>query len=96
MPKIKLGSDTILGRLLQRFGRLVIFLLIFAVGALVYLGLELFIGLEGILLQKYILAIPPAAMYGTYLLIDRLNLVPDDPDKIMTLSLSEPSKDSEK
>jgi hypothetical protein len=35
-------------------------------------------------------------MYGTYLLIDRLNLVPDDPDKIMTLSLSEPSKESEK
>ena len=93
MPKIKLGSDTILGRLLQRFGRLVIFLLIFAVGAFVYLGIEFFIGHRRLFLQKYI---PLAAMYGAYLLIDRLNLVPDDPDKIMTLSLSEPSKDSEK
>ena len=96
MPKMKTGSNTLLGRMLRRFARFGIILLSVCIGVVVFVLLELVPGFCHTLLRDYGIVSALAAMYAAYQLFDRLNLIPDDPDKVVTLSLSEPPKDSKK
>jgi hypothetical protein len=66
------------------------------IGVVVFVLLDQVPGFRHTLLRDYGIVSALAAMCGAYQLFDRLNLIPDDPDKIVTLSLSEPPKDSQK
>jgi len=89
---VKLDNASFLGRMLRRSGRfaIAIFALIafFIGGGIVYLATALTIG---VWFPKLCLLAAFGSAIGVYTLCDRLDLIPDDPDKIITLSLTERS-----
>ena len=79
---------------MRRFGRFAIAIVsliaFFAGGAIVYLATALTMG---VWFPKLTLLAAFGAAIGVYSLFDRLNLIPEDPDKIITLSLTAPPPD---
>lgn len=82
--------------MLRRFARFGVILLSVGIGVVVFLLFELVPGFRNTLFRDYGIVSALAAMYAAYQLFDRLNLIPDDPDKIVTLSLAELPKDFKK
>lgn len=91
---MKLDNATFLGRMLRRFGRFGIAMLsviAFAIGGgAVYLITALTMG---VWFPKLTLLAAFGSAFGVYTIFDKLDLIPEDPDKIITLSLSAPPAD---
>jgi hypothetical protein len=80
---VKLDNASFLVRLLRRFGRFAIAIL--SVGACLFVGGAVY----------YFIGSPKLTVYagfgagmGVYAIFDKLNLIPEDPDKLITLSLT--------
>jgi hypothetical protein len=85
------------GRLFRRFGRFAIAigsLIAFFAGGLVAYGVTALA--FGVWWPKLCLAAAFGCAFAFYTLFDRLGLIPDDPDKIITLSLTERASDAAK
>ena len=84
-----LDNASFLGRTLRRFGRFAIAMIsliaFFAGGGIVYLITALTLG---VWFPKLTLLAAFGAAIGVYAVFDRLDLIPEDPDKIITLSLT--------
>ncbi|HEY8131699.1 MAG TPA: hypothetical protein VII12_07380 [Thermoanaerobaculia bacterium] len=89
---MKLDNASFLGRMLRRSGRFAIALLamiaFFLGGGFVYLATAITMG---VWFPKLCLLVALASAIGVHQLCDRLDLIPDDPDKIITLSLTDRS-----
>ncbi len=74
---------------MRRFGRFGIAILslvaFFAAAAIVYFATALTLG---VLFPKLTILAGFAAAIGVYRIIDKLGMMPDDPDKLITLSLT--------
>ena len=90
---MKLDKTSFLGRVLRRFGRFAIAILsltAFAVGfGAVYLATTLTMG---VWFPRTCLAAGLAEGWIVYSLCDKLDIIPEDPDKLITLSLSQSSE----
>lgn len=86
---MNLDNTTFLGRTLRRFGRFGVAMLsliaFFAGGASAYLATSLTMG---VWFPKLVLIAAFGAAIGVYTIIDKLGLMPEDPDKLITLSLT--------
>ncbi len=86
---MKLDNASFLGRTLRHFGRFAIaiasLIAFFVGGGIVYLVTALALG---VWFPKLCLLAAFGSAIGVYGLCDRLDLIPDDPDKIITLSLT--------
>ena len=86
---MNLDNTTFLGRTLRRFGRFGIAMLsliaFFAGGGIVYLITALTMG---VWFPKLTLLAAFGSAIGVYTIFDKLDLIPEDPDKIITLSLT--------
>ena len=91
---MNLDNTTFLGRTLRRFGRFGIAMIslaaFFAAGVTVYLITAMTMG---VWFPKITLLAAFGAAIGVYRIFDKLDLIPEDPDKIITLSLSAPPPD---
>lgn len=89
---MKLDNSSFLGRTLRRFGRVGIALFsvvaFVAGGALVYFTTALTMG---VWFPKLTLLAAFGAAIGVYRFFDKLDMIPEDPDKLITLSLTENS-----
>ena len=89
LSRVTLDNTTLLGRMLRRFGRFVIAvlsLMAFAVaGGITYLITAMTMG---VWFPKLTLIAAFGAAIGVYRAFDSLNLIPEDPDKIITLDLT--------
>lgn len=94
---MSLNNASFLGRLLRRTGRfgiaLISLLAFFIAGGAAYLITST---LLGVWFPKLCLIAAFAAAIGVYRIFDRLDLIPDDPDAIITLSLTERKEDIER
>ena len=88
---VKLDNASFVGRMLRRFGRFGIAILsliaFFAGGGILYLFTAL---MMGVWFPKLCLLAAFGSAIGVYTIFDKLDLIPDDPDKIITLSLTTP------
>ena len=88
---MNLDNTTFLGRTLRRFGRFGIAMIslaaFFTAGVIVYLITALTMG---VWFPKLTLLAAFGAAIGVYRIFDKLDLIPEDPDKIITLSLTTP------
>ena len=84
-----LDNASFLGRTLRRFGRFGIAVLSLAAfgigGGIAYLVTALTLG---VWFPKLCLLAAFGCAIGVYTIFDRLDLIPEDPDKIITLSLT--------
>ena len=91
---MNLDNTTFLGRTLRHFGRFGIAMIslaaFFIAGVIVYLITALTMG---VWFPKLTLLAAFGAAIGVYKIFDKLDLIPEDPDKIITLSLSSPPPD---
>jgi hypothetical protein len=88
---VNLDNTSFLGRMLRRSGRFGITMLslaaFFVGGGIVYLITALTMG---VWFPKVTVLAAFGAAIGVYRIFDRLDLIPEDPDKIITLSLTAP------
>ena len=93
---MKLDNASFVGRMLRRFGRFGIAILsliaFFAGGGIVYLITALTLG---VWFPKLTLFAAFGSAIGVYTIFDKLDLIPEDPDKIITLSLTAPPPTNE-
>jgi hypothetical protein len=93
---MKLDNTSLLARILRRFGRFaiaILSLLAFALGfGAAYLATALTMGFWS---PKGCLAAGFIAATAVYSICDRLDIIPEDPDKLMTLNLSQSSMPAE-
>jgi hypothetical protein len=89
--RVKLDNTTFLGRMLRRGGRFgiaILSLIAFALGGgIVYLITALTMG---VWFPKLTLLAAFGSAIGVYTIFDKFGLIPEDPDKIITLSLTGP------
>ena len=88
---MNLDNTSFLGRTLRRFGRFAIAMISLAAfflgGGIVYLITALSMG---VWFPKLTLLAAFGSAIGVYGIFDKLDLIPEDPDKIITLSLTGP------
>ncbi|HVR38543.1 MAG TPA: hypothetical protein VMU84_05555 [Thermoanaerobaculia bacterium] len=95
--RLKLDKTTILGRMFLRYGRFAIALVSIASMLVAGVAIYLFTALTmGVWFPRITLFGGMAVAGGVYTLFDRLNLIPEDPDKLITLSLTQyPGKEDD-
>jgi len=92
MPSMKLDNSTFLGRNLRRMGKFGIAVISMSAGFLASGGIFLLTVLTQGGWSPWLCAVAGlGAAAGVYALLDHLDLIPDDPDKPITLSLTERS-----
>lgn len=90
MPTMTLTNASLVARLLRRFGRFGVATLSLAAGAVAFAAIYLVTALTlEVWFPKLCLLAALGAAVGVYRLLDRLDLIPEDPDKLITLSLTE-------
>lgn len=96
MPTMNLDNGSFLGRNLRRLGKFGIAVLALSAGGLTFGILYLATALTlGVWFPKLCAIAGLGAAAGVFTLLDRLDLIPDDPDKPITLSLTERSMNAE-
>jgi hypothetical protein len=94
MPSMKLDNGSFLGRNLRRLGRFGVAVLSLGAAAAAFGAAYLITDALGLWMPRLCTVAGLAAGLGTYVILGRLDLIPDDPDKPISLNLTERSNDA--